>query len=257
MMLAVAEPSVANSNLFLLSALCAIGLAIVHLFSGQLRFLNTIPRSRWLSFSSGVSVAYVFVHILPELSKAQETIQSSVGFGIAFLEHHVYLVSLLGLAVFYGLERVARESRQRNENKGKGDVTEANIFWIHIASFAIYNALIGYLLLHREEPGIASLLFFVFAIALHFVVNDYGLREHHKEIYDRIGRWLLAAAIAFGWVIGSGTEIHRAAVAVLFAFLAGSVVLNVLKEELPEERESRFWAFALGAAVYAILLLTL
>jgi hypothetical protein len=43
----------------------------------------------------------------------------------------------------------------------------------------------------------------------------------------------------------------------LFAFLAGGVVLNVLKEELPEERESRFWAFALGAASYTALLLVL
>ncbi len=65
----------------------------------------------------------------------------------------------------------------------------------------------------------------------------------------------MAAAIIVGWVIGSGTEIHQAAVAVLFAFLAGGIVLNVLKEELPEEQESRFWAFALGAIGYAILLL--
>ena len=32
-------------------------------------------------------------------------------------------------------------------------------------------------------------------------------------------------------------------------------MLNVLKEELPRERESRFWAFALGAALYSALLL--
>ena len=51
------------------------------------------------------------------------------------------------------------------------------------------------------------------------------------------------------------TELSDIAVAVLIAFLAGGVVLNVLKEELPEERESRFWAFALGAALYAGLLL--
>ncbi len=41
----------------------------------------------------------------------------------------------------------------------------------------------------------------------------------------------------------------------LFAFLTGCIVLNVLKEELPEERESSLWAFATGAAVYAVLLL--
>jgi TRAP-type C4-dicarboxylate transport system permease large subunit len=124
-------------------------------------------------------------------------------------------------------------------------------------SNGFYNALIGYLLLHREQTGLLSLLFFTGAMALHFVVNDYGLRENHKHQYDRIGRWILAAAIIIGWVIGSATEIHQAAIAVLFAFLAGGVVLNVLKEELPEERESRFWAFALGATVYTALLLTL
>jgi len=33
------------------------------------------------------------------------------------------------------------------------------------------------------------------------------------------------------------------------------VIMNVLKEELPEERESRFFAFALGAALYSVVLL--
>ena len=41
----------------------------------------------------------------------------------------------------------------------------------------------------------------------------------------------------------------------LSAFLAGGIVLNVLKEELPEQRESHFWAFALGTGLYAALLL--
>ena len=94
-------------------------------------------------------------------------------------------------------------------------------------------------------------------MALHFVVNDHGLREHHKDAYLRTGRRVLAAAIIFGWVVGLLTEIPELAIAVLTAFLAGGVVMNVLKEELPEERESHFWAFALGAAFYAALLLAL
>ena len=66
---------------------------------------------------------------------------------------------------------------------------------------------------------------------------------------------MLAAAILVGWVAGLLSEISEAALAVLFAFLGGGVVMNVLKEELPEERQSRFWAFALGAAAYAAVLL--
>ena len=241
-----------NVNTLALSALIAIGLALTHLFSGKLRF-TSIPRSSWLSAAGGVSVAYVFVHILPELNQHQTVLDQVDSGVIYYLEHHVYLIALLGLTVFYGLERIAKLSRQR----GKGDVTIPGVFWLHIASFSIYNGLIGYLLLHREQPGIISLLLFSGAMALHFVVNDSGLREHHKHIYDRIGRFLLAAAIIVGWVLGSATEIGRAAIAVLFAFLAGGVILNVLKEELPEERESRFWAFALGAGIYTAVLLTL
>lgn len=89
------------------------------------------------------------------------------------------------------------------------------------------------------------------------MVNDYGLREDHKRTYDRIGRWILAAAIFVGWGVGLVSEINEAALAVLFAFLAGGIVLNTLKEELPRERKSRFWAFAVGAVAYAILLLAL
>jgi zinc transporter ZupT len=250
---AVSESAVSNLASPWLSALFAIGLAIVHLYSGKLRFLDAIPRSRWLSMASGVSVAYVFVHLLPDLSKRQDAIaQTGV---LAFIEHHIYLIALLGLSVFYGLERIVRESRQRQEEAGKQDKAERGIFWLHITSFALYNGLIGYLLLHREEPGIQSLFLFFIAMALHFVVNDYGLRQDHKHIYHNIGRWILAAAIIVGWAIGYGTEISEAAIAVLFAFLAGGIILNVLKEELPEERKSRFWAFALGAGAYAALLL--
>ncbi|WP_375262823.1 hypothetical protein [Palleronia sp.] len=43
----------------------------------------------------------------------------------------------------------------------------------------------------------------------------------------------------------------------LFAFLAGSVVLNVFKEELPDERESCLGAFLQGGVVQAALLLAL
>lgn len=242
-------------NSVFLTFLFAAGFAIIHLFAGKLRFLETIPRSRWLSAAGGVSVAYVFVHIFPELGQGQITIEQLDHQLVSFLEHHVYLMALLGFVGFYGLERLAKRSRQRNLERGEKDATSFSVFWLHICSFAIYNALIGYLLLHREEPGFLNLLLFFIAIALHFVVNDYGLREHHKGEYRRIGRWILAAAVIVGWTLGYAVDIAEAAIAVLFAFLAGGIILNVLKEELPEERESRFWAFALGAGSYAIVLL--
>ena len=236
-----------------------MGLAAIHLYSGRMRFLDVLPRSRWLSVAGGISVAYVFVHLLPDLAEEQGTMREAAGEGFSegfnFLEYHVYLVALIGLAAFYGLERSAKTSRRRKRTAGDEDSTEAGVFWVHAASFTVYNALIGYLLLHREEPGVWSLILFAFAMGVHFVVNDYGLRRDHKGTYDMIGRWVLAAGILVGWVVGLFFEVSEAAIAVLFGFLAGGVIMNVLKEELPEDHESRFWAFALGATAYAVILL--
>ncbi len=205
---------------------------------------------------SGVSVAYVFVHVLPDLSAAQAEFRESVAVLLA-IEHHVYIMALLGMMAFYGLERAAKVSRQQSMDEGEGDATQPGVFWLHMVSFGLYNALIGYLLMHREEPGALNLITYAIAMALHFVVNDYSLWEDHKRSYDHIGRWILSGAVVFGWVIGTQTMISRAFTAVLFAFLAGGVILNVLKEELPKERESQFWMFALGAIGYSGLLLAL
>jgi hypothetical protein len=157
--------------------------------------------------------------LLPDLAEEQETIREAAGEGFSFLEYHVYLVALIGLAVFYGLEQSAKTSRRRSA--GDEDSTEAGVFWLHTATFTVYNALIGYLLLPVEEPGVWSLILFAFAMGVHFVVNDNGLRKNHKGAYDRIGRWVLAAGILVGWAVGLLFEVSEAAIAVLFGFLAG------------------------------------
>ncbi len=164
------------------SFLAVVGLAVVHLFSNRLRFLAATPRSIWLSGAGGISVAYVFVHLLPELSEGQETIAETLdeGESLYVLENHIYLVALVGLAVFYGLERVAVSSRRSKRREGKEDSTSEGLFWLHVSSFAVYNFIIGYLLLRQLTTGLQDLLLFFVAMALHFVVNDHGLREHHK-----------------------------------------------------------------------------
>ncbi|WP_228546169.1 hypothetical protein [Halegenticoccus tardaugens] len=250
------------SALFVLAL--ALGLAAVHLFGGRLRFLDVVPRSRWLSFAGGASVAYVFVHVLPEVERAAERFERTVTevTGVAlFVEYHVYLLALVGFVTFYGLERLAAGSRDGQGGDREGGPgnreDDAGVFWVHVGSFAVYNALIGYLLVHREDPGVTGLFLFFTAMALHFFVNDYGLRDHHGGVYHRWGRWMLAAAVVGGTLIGFLVEVNELLVDALFSFLAGSVILNVIKEELPEGRQSRFWAFALGAALYTGVLVLL
>ncbi|WP_408957080.1 hypothetical protein [Natrinema sp. 74] len=227
----------------------AIVLALVHLFAGRLGISGRLPRSRWLSIAGGVSVAYVFVHLLPEIHEAAATIDRH-GLSVPLVEQYGYLLALVGFITFYGLEHLARRSTTGTDRDG--DTVAAGVFWLHLGAFAVYNAIIGSLLWDRE---LGNLALFVVAMALHFVVTDDGLREHHGRVYHRRGRWLLSAAVLVGFGAGYALEGTELLVAVFLPFLAGGVILNVIKEELPSDRESRFWAFALGGSGYAALLL--
>lgn len=226
----------------MIPALVAVAvLAAVHLLAHRLKFLDTVPRSRWLSFAGGASVAYVFLHLLPELSEHQGALEETVA---TTGEETVYAVALLGLVLFYGLERYIRLR--------PGDADGSRL---HLASFAIYNVLIGYLTVRREDAGWLEFTFFAVAMGLHFLTTDYGLRQDHQHRYEALGRWLLAGGVIAGALLGLVLHVPEWLVAGLFALLAGSVVLNVLKEELPEERHSRFLPFVGGAGGYAALLL--
>ena len=201
-------------------------------------------------------MSYVFLHLFPELSEGQEHVEQRFP-GEEFISHHIYIMALVGLSFFYGLERSVVASKKEGLEKEGEKKPPARIFWVHIMSFGIYNALIGYILFQREEGPLTQLLLFSTAMALHFIVNDFGLHEHHQRRYSKYGRWLLVLALVAGWAVGYFIEVSETIIFLLIAFIGGGVIMNVLKEELPEDRESRYWAFALGAFLYAILLLSL
>lgn len=239
----------------LVTGLMAAAFAAIHISIGRLNFLSHSPRSHWLSFAGGAAVAYVFLHILPELAAHRTVFARALNMAEADAETVIYGVAMLGLALFYGLERLVTGARIRPLRHGHGGATGLDVEWVHIGSFALYNVLIGYLLTHREDPSPGALLLFFAAMSFHFITTDHGLREDHAGPYDRYGRWVLVAAVVAGWLLGLAITVPPIAVALLFAFLAGGVILNVLKEELPEERQSRFASFAGGAVFYSALVI--
>ncbi|MDP2262164.1 MAG: hypothetical protein Q8K24_03300 [Hydrogenophaga sp.] len=261
----------------LLTSLAASALlAMVHLGVSGLHRLSARPRRYALSLGGGTAVAYVFLHLLPELQQHQGEVEEATDAVLGWLDRHVYLLALLGLTLFYGLERLALRARRGRSGESDADNDDADdaddsaadteetdqqtggaTFWLSMSGFTIYNALIGYLLVEQAARGLGPLLLLTLAMALHFLVNDYALREHHQARYRRTGRWVLSAAVLAGTVLGLVGTVPPLVVSLLVAVLAGGVVLNVLKEELPAARESSFGAFLLGAAGYTGLLLML
>lgn len=55
----------------ILSLLTALRRSIVQLFAVQIKFLSSTPMSARLSAAGGFSVAYVFLHFLPDLAEVK------------------------------------------------------------------------------------------------------------------------------------------------------------------------------------------
>lgn len=240
-----------STALLAASGAVVLAFAAVHIFIGRLNTLNVTPRSGWLSFAGGTAVAYVFLHILPELASHQREFANELSLRGTNVEVWIYALAMLGLAAYYGVERWAKLANAAVQTKADRN----RVLWVHTGSFAVYNLLIGYLLVHREEAGGWSLALYAVAMGFHFMTTDHAMRRDHPHAYDTVSRWVLAASVLAGWALGLAIALPPLAIGCLFAFLAGGVVLNVLKEELPEERKSRFGPFLAGVIVYAVLLL--
>lgn len=237
--------------------LLTVGLIFVHIFSKRLYILSEVHRHRFLSLSSGIAASYVFVFLLPELNNYQKMLESSLDNKIlVLLEDHIYMVAMLGLVVFYGLEILVRKIRDVDDCSEDAEAS-MTIFNIHIGSFFIYNAIIGYLMIRGEYEGFLGHFIYFIAMSVHFITNDWSLRASHKDVYDRYGRWLLSFAVLIGWAVGAFLDIREVVVSLLAAFIAGGIILNVMKEELPENRKSNLPAFLFGVVSYTALILFL
>ena len=212
-------------------------------------------RRRYISAAAGISVAYVFVDVLPELELQRKAVVAAAGArDLLFAEQRIYLVALVSFVVINGLQHIVlvnRERRHATVAAGRRD----GIYWLQLAGYAAYSALIGCLLVERVEGGIASLVAYSLAMAVHFLIVDHSLEEEHGQAYGSGGRWLLALSVMAGWCLAVVAPLPETVMARLFALLAGGVVITSLNAELPSDREGRFWPFCLGAIAFAAFLL--
>ena len=226
----------------------------IFLFGGRaLRFWERLGHGRFLSFAAGVSVAYVFVHVLPGLGAIRELHTASPNeFRKVFPEYSVYLWAMAGFLVFDGLEMA--DSLPPDANRGPHPIS-----WrlgAHIAGFAVYAWLLSYLMVWTGKAAEALALYAV-AMAMHILPVSLNLRGHDPSTYDRRGAPLLALASLGGWACALMVPVPAPLLLDLVAFVAGGVIINSVIVELSHKREGSYVFFLTGTAVYAALLLTL
>ena len=231
------------------AVLAALVLSAVHVLAPKVATENRISGRNWLSLAGGISAGYVFVLLLPELAVRQAALPARELRLMA--EREIFISALAGMVACYWLEHLARRASEDSSRRQTGQVDPG--LRLHAVSFAGYSALAGYLLIGKSGEGAIGLAAYTFAFALHFFVNDQFLRRFHGAAHDRWLRWGLACAVLVGFILGAAYPVSAALESHVYAFLAGAMILNIFKEELPEERRGNVGLFVLGGAGITLL----
>lgn len=230
-------------------------LVSLHLLAPRIRRMSLVPERVSGSFAGGLAVSYVFLHLLPELAEGNEHLRELFGETAdrtSLTELGIFVVALAGFTLFYGLERLARSTAASD---GRG-TARTRVFWVHLGAFALYNGVIAYSLPLTFRTGTGFAVLFTIAMGLHFVLSDRGLEENYGDRFDHSpARLVLAGALLLGWILAAlFAPTSSVTVSLLTAFIAGSVLLNVFKEEIPSGGRSSFGWFMVGLVTYALLL---
>lgn len=217
-------------------------------------FANHLPGNgrAFVSFAGGVAVAYVFLHMLPNLVEYNKPIGRYLlnnQWLTPFTELLIYIVALLGFLIYYGFDLLAERYRTEGHNDGM-------VYGLHLTMFCLYNFLITYTMSLRALTSITATVLFTFAMALHFVLTDRKFSRFYRKQFNRLGRFILISALLVGWLCSVIFDpVNVLVAALMLAFLAGSVLLNVFREELPATGLTSYFWFSFGALLIMFVLL--
>jgi hypothetical protein len=237
----------------------ALVFAAIFRYGWRLHRPEGVSRRGLLSLAAGISVAYVFVHVLPWLSHGTEIQMESAGaFPLLFPEYSVYLWTMAGFLIFFGLERLSAQARERAAEGGEGSAAEPGYeFWLNVGGFGAYTWLLTYFVACGRIAGWLGIGVYTVAMALHLLPVTVSLTHDYGRHYQRAGSWLLAAAGLAGALCGGGVGLPKPLVVILVAVVMGGVIINSMVAELPSEKQGKVLPFVGGALCYTAIMLCL
>jgi hypothetical protein len=137
--------------------LALLALAAIYLFANRAKLLG-LGHGPFLSLASGISLSYVFVDLLPTLERGELILKRTFGDVLPFLDLHTYLIALLGILFYYGVQSAKLD--QKNH-------------WLPITGYLLFNFFIGASLSDSSNPEIQPLALFTITIGMHYFVRDY------------------------------------------------------------------------------------
>ena len=204
----------------------AIFLSLIHLSVVYLSKIKEKKQKILTSIGGGISVAYVFLHLMPELASSPKGNIGNISIDADLLEISFFFASLLGLIILFVVDAWAAAAKIPREIN----------FKIHLLYNISISFLYSFTLPEVVKEGLFYSLLYTMTLAAHVLSSDRVIFRFHEKFYRSKFRWIGFSTVLIGVIISltfkpnSSLEIDYA-----FAFLSGGVLLNTFLEELPKK----------------------
>ncbi len=213
----------------------ALILSVVDFFTEGLFSKASPNKMKFISFSAGVSISYIFLVLLPEIYSSAVAINKLLFFPVLF-----------GFGLFHIIEKYIRQNFTGTEMRKEHRL-------VHSTTSFIYFFVVGFILVKLTESGsVQSVLLFI-PIMLHIIIDSLP-RRHTKKHHMRA---LSAASPFFGALTAAFIDIGEIGNVALLGIIGGALLYTVVRESLPRDREGRPLYFIIGLLFFTVLILLL
>ena len=227
----------------------ASALAAAHFFAFRISTLPSKTQDVLASVGGGAAIAYVFIHLMPELAiggRALSELEITQFAPTPITEAGLFLIAMIGMVTFFILD-------VRTED---GRLSTKISFRAHLASFASISAIYAYTLPSLVTTGWSYAVLFTVVLGAHLLLADRALARAHPTQFEHETRWIGMAAVGAGFVAAFLLPpANDYILAVGTAFLGGVLLMTTFREELPTASRTRIPWFLSGLSVMAGLLL--
>ena len=215
----------------------AVVIAVVHLASPRLAGLIRDQRL-FGSFSGGLAVGYVFLHLLPELDAGHELVGK-----------RIYFVAMVGFTILYGFQYWLRAREDAIVRKAT--------FALETGVSMFYTTLLVFTLGSQLPKTTGLTIVFVIALGMDLLSDDVDALKEFGDQFRNRGRYLLAGAAAIGYGLSLLRRPHEVYIDLLTAVMAGFMLYSVFHDEVPEIAKARFMPFLAGMVTFFVIHLLL
>lgn len=196
-------------------------------------------RVRILSLSTGVSITYIFVQLLPEFQRiAIETSEM------------IFVFPLIGFSAIHLTEKYLAKS-DLSSKQVKEDYAE-----LHSGFLFFYHSAIGYLIASLLASSTISGLLFFLPIVLHTAVSSLSTSEIHEEFVS--SNWIktiLALAPITGVLLHVYGLLSEGLFNPIFGTAIGMFFYVAVRDSIPSGEKGRPLEYVIGAGAYLAVIL--